>query len=179
MPEKRQLVTLWVRRAWERFCSGRYDYMRGQAFLSTGAIQFVICAHAHPRLLVVDNPGQAQHSHTRAASHSHSSCRSLPPSPSCSRHLGQAQHSHTRPSSHSGDAHSLPRLLAVATLARHSICTPGLPVIQVVAHSHPHLLAVATLARQSIRTPGLPVIQAMLTPTLAFLQSATLRQPQQ
>ena len=44
-------------------------------------------------------------------------------------------------------------------------------VIQVVAHSHPRLLVVATLARQSIHTPGLPVIQAMLTRTLAFLLS--------
>ena len=52
-----------------------------------------------------------------------------------------------------------------------AIRTPGLPVIQVVAHSHPRLLAVATLARHSIRTPGLPVIQVLLAPTLAFLQS--------
>ena len=83
------------------------------------------------------------------------------------------------PVSHSNDAHSHPRLLAVATLASHSIRTPGLPVIQVVAHSHPRLLAVATLARHSIRTGGLPIIQVvapmlpvvlvMLTLTLAFL----------
>ena len=42
-------------------------------------------------------------------------------------------------------------------------------VIQVLAHSHPRLLVVATLARQSIHTAGLPVIHAMFTPTLAFL----------
>ena len=60
-----------------------------------------------------------------------------------------------------------------------AIRTPGLPVIQVVAHSHPRLLAGATLARHSIRTGGLliiqvvapmlPVVLVMLTLTLAFL----------
>ena len=90
------------------------------------------------------------HSHTRAASHSHSSCRSLSPSPSCCRHLGQTEHSHTRASSHSGDAHSHPHLLA-ATLAKRG--------------SHQCF--------QSFQLCSLPphqsVIQAMLTPTLAFL----------
>eukprot|EP00969_Alexandrium_andersonii_P186143 8223726-Alexandrium_andersonii.AAC.1 len=36
MQEKRVLVTHWVGRAWERFCSGKYCHMRSRAFQVTG-----------------------------------------------------------------------------------------------------------------------------------------------